>query len=422
MVDEGRGVGEDAMATRGLALRRVYAHLRLHGLEASVEAREHAPAGASRPAVVCDEAGQQVVSVSPAARQRGVRDGLSRWEAQRRCPELLVAEPDPEKYRYCWQRVLDICGDYSPEVRPLRPLTQQEPTRDLVLDLTGTERLLGPAKAVGQELRNRLQAEVAVVATVGLGPTRLVARLACEMARPGEVVEIAAEETAEFLGRAPLAALPGVSAEFALQLAALGLQRGRDLAALPPDAVARALGEQGRRLQKIVRGEAGEEEPTMIGERAGEEEPGVAAQAELRPPTGEKERILAAFRRAAEEVARILREQGQVGSRIRIDLVFRDLRTVGARRTLRQATRSEEVIFHTAQDLFARARLGDRLVRRVRIRIGRLVVGPQGGQLALPLLPQEARRERLSEMVSRVRDRFGERAVTRGAVLALRER
>ena len=240
--------------------------------------------------------------------------------------------------------------------------------------------------------------------------------------RPGEVVEIAAEETTEFLGRAPLAALPGVSAEFALQLAALGLQRGRDLAALPPDAVARALGEQGRRLQKIVRGEAGEEEPTMIGERAGEEEPGVAAQAELRPPTGEKERILAAFRRAAEEVARILREQGQVGSRIRIDLVFRDLRTVGARRTLRQATRSEEVIFHTAQDLFARARLGDRLVRRVRIRIGRLVVGPQGGQLALPLLPQEARRERLSEMVSRVRDRFGERAVTRGAVLALRER
>jgi len=42
-------------------------------------------------------------------------------------------------------------------------------------------------------------------------------------------------------------------------------------------------------------------------------------------------------------------------------------------------------------------------------------MGPQGGQLALPLLEREARRERLAEMVDRIKDRFGEEAVARAS-------
>jgi len=146
-------------------------------------------------------------------------------------------------------------------------------------------------------------------------------------------------------------------------------------------------------------------------------EESIWTQYDLHPPTEARERIAAAVRRVAEEAARKLRERGEVARQVWLELVFRDLRTVGARRTLPQATRSSEVIFQATRDLLGRIRLNGRLVRRMRVRLARLAVGPQGGQLALPLLEGEARRERLAEMVERVRDRFGKTALSRAGLL-----
>jgi DNA polymerase-4 len=441
----------------------VFVHLYVHGLGASVEGREQGDP--ERGAVLLDGSGQRVVSASPAAFGRGVWPGMSRWEAEQRCPDLVAAEPDPDKYAYFRQRILDICGDYSPEVRMSQESAGSEhriprgvhPERSrrarndkrgvgndaggawnsnwgawndslsISLDLTGTERLFGRPKAVAQEIRNRLRVEMGVVASLGIGPNPLVARLACDAAGPGEVVEVTPEQVSEFVGRLPIITLPGVEVELAERLNELGIRRAEELARLPAEAIERALGEQGRRLWEIARGEepgrAGPEArscPTdRMREVEGQEMEAIWAQFDLHPPTGEWQRISAAVRKVAEEAARKLRERGEVGQQLRVELVFRDLRTIGTRRTLRHATRSSEVIFHAAQDLLSRIRLNRRAVRRVRIRIGRLRVGPQGGQLALPLLEQERRRERLAEMVERARDRFGEAAVRRASLAQL---
>jgi len=413
VVEEGeRGVVVRAARAKA---KQVFLHVRVHGLEAAVEAREHR--GTDGAVVLCDESGQRVASASPAAMGRGVRPGDSLWEAQRKCPEAMVAESadGEEKYEYFWRQVMDICGDYSPEARGERG-------RGISLDLTGTELLFGPAKAVGQEIRNRLRLEVGVSASVGIGPNRIVAELASELARPGEVWEVLPEEAAEFVGRMPIAVLPGVDGEWRRWFEEMGIRRARELAELPAGMVERALGEQGRRLWEIARdGSLSRGEPDQgRGSSRMESNPEgemISAQSDLHPPTEARERISAGLRKAAEEAARRLRERGQVGRQVRIELVFRDLRAVGARRTLPQATRSGEVIFHAARDLLARMKLGGRLVRRVRVRVTRLAVGPQGGQLALPLVPREVKRERLAEMVDRVKDRFGETAVARASAL-----
>jgi hypothetical protein len=98
------------------------------------------------------------------------------------------------------------------------------------------------------------------------------------------------------------------------------------------------------------------------------------------------------------------------------------MRAVGARRTLGQATRSGEVIFRAAGALFERIQLARRLVRRVRIVVSRLAAGPQGGQMGLPILEQEHRRERLAERMNQVKDRFGEGAVRRASEFELERR
>jgi len=96
--------------------------------------------------------------------------------------------------------------------------------------------------------------------------------------------------------------------------------------------------------------------------------------------------------------------------------VFRDMRKVGARRTLSQPTQSAEVLFQASGALFERMKLNGRLVRRVRVTVSHLAIGPNGGQLGLPLLEQEARRERLAEMVDRVKNRFGDASVKRASL------
>jgi DNA polymerase-4 len=430
--------------------RRVFALVRLHGLSAAVEARSASPraarAGAIRtPIVLCDESGQRVISASPDAMRRGVRPGQSLWEAQRRCPDVAVAEADSAKYQYHWQRAVEICGDYSPDVRypdPLslsprgerssarRPATEtvsSSATRhDISLDLTGTERLFGPARNVAQEIRNRLRVEVGVLASIGLGPNRMVALLAADSAQPGDITEVFADEAVEFVGDLPVFALPGVDPDRISRLGQLGIRHARDLAKLPPDAVERALGDWGRRLWDVANGN----DPDAAGDTrslsarpalpaVGGPDDYVSGEADLHPPSDVRERIYAALRLAAEQASRALRHQGQVGRQVAIELVFRDFRVVGARRTLRQPTRSNEVVFYAARDLLDKIRRGDRLVRRLRVRVARLTTASDGGQLPLPLLEREARRERLAEMVERVRDRFGKTALQRASAAEL---
>ena len=147
-----------------------------------------------------------------------------------------------------------------------------------------------------------------------------------------------------------------------------------------------------------------------------------SVQFELRPPTDERDRIRAALRAVAEEVARKLRQRGQAARQVKLTLVFRDMRKVGVRRTLRQPTPSAEVLFQAVGALFDRMRLNGRQVRRVRITVAHLAVGPDGGQMGLPLLERDARRDRLAEQVHQAKDRYGETAVARASALALARR
>jgi DNA polymerase-4 len=356
-----------------------------------------------------DEAGQRVVSASPAALERGVSPGISRWEAEQRCPDVMIAEPEPEKYEYFWQQAVSICGDYAPDVHVLG-------IHAISLDLTGTERLLGSPKSIASEIRNRLRVEVGLAASVGVGPNRLVARLACESASPGGVVEVAPEEAAEFVGRLPILALPGVDHDWSRRLSDMGIRRAKDLAALPADAVQRALGAWGRSLWDIARGEDPQRDSGSEAASSQSWEKGLfSVQADVRPATDDRERIRSSLREVAEAVARRLRRRGQVAQQIKVTLVFGDMRRIGARRTLRQGTRSSEAIFQAVWALFSRMKVKCRPVRRLRIGVGRLVAETKGGQLGLPLLEQRTRRDRLAGQIDGAKDRFGESAVARAS-------
>lgn len=276
-----------------------------------------------------------------------------------------------------WERALEICGDYSPRLLP------SSEGRGLTLDLTEATRLLGPAKSLAQELRNRLRVELGLNVAVGLGPSPLVARLAASHARPGEIAQVSPRDAASFLARQPVSLLPGVARDWARWLGELGIRQLGDLAALPEDSVTRTFGARGRRAWELVHGQE-PEEASRLDPRVESGEL-VSAQVDLRPATGERSKVRAALRLAAEEVARQLASRRDAAGQVRIELVFDDLRRIALRRTLPRPTHSRETLSQVARALYDHARLGRRLLRRVRVLAAHLRPSERGGQLPLPL-------------------------------------
>lgn len=284
-----------------------------------------------------------------------------------------------ERETRLWERVMEVCGDYTARLLP------SSGGRGITLDLTDASRLLGSAKSLAQEVRNRLRGELGVEVAIGLGPSALVARLAARKARPGAMVEVTPRETGAFLARQPIAALPGVETEWARWLGEMGIKQLGDLAALSEESAERALGARGKRMWELLQGREPEGTAAPV-ESA--EEPVVSAQVGLRPATGERIRVRAALRLAAEQVAQQLQQRGETAAQVRVEVVFQDLRRVVLRRTLPRATQSRVLLFQVARALYDHAKLGRRLVRRVRVHAARLSLDERGRQLMLPLAEQ----------------------------------
>jgi len=173
-------------------------HLDIDAFFASVEQQKD-PRLQGRPVIV---GAGVIASCSYEARARGLRAGMPIHHARRMCPEAVVLEGRHEVYRCFTDRIFEMCRDLSPAVETYLD--------EAYVDLTGTERLHGPAGAVGRRLRADIAAATGLSVSVGLGPNRMVAKLAGKAAKPGGVRRVRAAEVDAFLARLPVRQLPGV--------------------------------------------------------------------------------------------------------------------------------------------------------------------------------------------------------------------
>lgn len=208
------------------------------------EARRH-PNLAGRPvAVIGDPAGRRVViGCSPAARAAGVRAGLGLREAQAVCPGLTVLPADYPYYADEFSALLDALEAVSPVVEPAEPGCAYAAA-------DGLDGLYGGPEGLARAL---LRAAGDFPAAVGVGPGRLVARLAAGTCRSGEFRVVAEPEIPDLLGRAPVGLLP-TSAEARRRLGLFGIKRAGELLAFSRADLAVQFGREGDRLYELLRG------------------------------------------------------------------------------------------------------------------------------------------------------------------------
>jgi DNA polymerase-4 len=357
-----------------------------------------------------------VMSASYEARAHGVHSAMPMARALRLCPQAVVV---PVPWETCAQKgaqIRDVLARYTPTV-------ERASSDEFYLDLSGTERLYGgePLAATARRIREDVLAETELTVSIGGGTSKLVAKLAAGVAKPGPgrlgegVLVVAPGEEPEFMRRLSLADLPLVGPKAQERLARHGLRTVPDVLAVERETLVRLLGErEGAWLYDRVRGI----DPSPVDSR---DLPKSLSRDETFPvDIADDAALTAELLRLADRAASDLREAGLAARTVTVKVRDADFTTRQASRTLPAPVRSDRVVYAVARELLARLRAARRVpARLVGVALSQLFPADDRVQLSLFDLADgagiETERDRtIAQAVDRVRERFGPGALKRG--------
>jgi DNA polymerase IV len=352
-----------------------------------------------------------VQSASYGARTFGIHAGMPIAEAVRRCPQATFFQGSFAHYRSASRGVRVVLEEFSPTV-------VMASLDEAYLDFAGTERLFPVSLLpVAEQLRDRVREHTGLDCSVGIGPNRMIAKLASDYAKPRGLMEVRAGWEEGFLAGLPLRALPGVGPKTAERWAELGLVDVHQVQRMEERALERLIGGDARALKLRAQGQGGTVlRPERLPKSVSRE---TTLSRDLRDPA-ELERILALL---TARVAAQLRDEQILARTVTLKLRHDDFRTVTRRQTLETATDLDGELYPAARSLFRAAfedvRKRDRGVRLIGIAATNL------GTTAEPDLfeaPERGRLRQLTAAVDKVREKFGFDAVTPGTIAELRQR
>jgi DNA polymerase-4 len=331
-------------------------HVDMDAFFASVEQRRR-PELRGQPVVVGGTGVRGVVSsASYEARAFGVRSAMPGGQARRLCPHATFLPPDMDAYAAASRDVMRVFGDITPLVEPLS-------VDEAFLDVAGAQRLLGRPAAIGRLIRARIATELDLTCSVGVAPTKFLAKLASTRAKPDGMLVVPAASAQEFLHPLPVDALWGVGEKTAESLRRLGLRLVGDVAEAPIGMLRQALGEAAaRQLHEL----SWARDPREVS--VDRVEKSVSAETTFDTDVADPDVIRRAMLGLATRVGVRLRGGGQAGRTVAIKVRLADFRTLSRSRTLPSATDVAREIFDVAWGLFEALRPGDR-IRLIGVRV-----------------------------------------------------
>jgi DNA polymerase-4 len=335
-------------------------HVDMDAFFASVEVRRR-PELKGRPVVVGGVGPRGVVSsASYEARRYGVRSAMPAMRARALCPQAVFLPPDFAAYAGASDAVMRIFRDVSPLVEPLS-------LDEAFLDVAGAQRLLGRPAVIARDIRARIAEEQQLTCSVGVAPSKFVAKLGSTRAKPDGMIVVPAGQVLDFLHPLPVDALWGVGERAAETLHRLGLSTVGDLARAPIGMLRGALGDASAgHLHELS---WGRDPRTVVSEHA---EKSIGAEMTYDTDVADPLVIRRSLLALADKVGARLRGSGQVGRTIAIKVRLADFRTVNRSRTMPTTTDVAREIFETAWALFTVLGATDH-IRLVGVRVEGLV-------------------------------------------------
>ncbi len=385
---------------------RVVFHVDMDAFFASVE-QGYNPALRGRPIAVCGNAKTRsvVAACSYEAKAFGVKNGMAIHEARALCPGLLLVGGNPEKYVDISHRIFGVLAELSPE-------TEVFSIDEAFLDMTGTWPFFGPApEDAARLIKCRIARQEGLTCSVGIGPNKLIAKLASGLQKPDGLVRMRASEVPALLEPLPVEELCGVGEKMRAHLNGLGIATCGDLGRAPERILVERFGVVGRALKRM--GQGLDDSPVLPFHAEGPVK-SMGHCYTLPRNTWDDAEVRGTFLRLSEQVARRLRRGGYQGRTVGLTVRYADFTTVSHQRTSSTATDAGFEIYRRAMGLLEQhGGVIRQPVRLVGVGVSNLI----HGEREMGLLEEEERLTRLDRCMDRVSDRFGEFTVARAGAL-----
>jgi DNA polymerase-4 len=381
---------------------RAILHVDMDAFFAAVEVLDN-PALRGRPVIVGGTpAGRGVVAAaSYEARRFGVHSAMSAARAVKLCPNGVFLPPRHERYAAVSEQVFAVFRRYSPLVEPLS-------IDEAFLDVTGSQRLFGPAAQIGRAIKRCIQDEIGLTASVGVAPNKFLAKLGSELDKPDGFFVFTLENCRGILQDLPICRLWGVGQATERRLRRLGIEKVGDLPHASRRELDAILGRQADHLLALARGQ---DDRAVIPSHTARS---IGHEVTFAEDIGDIDRLRNVLDELAAKVAHRLRRHGLVARTVQVKARFPDFTTLTRAATLREPTGSTADIRRTARELLDRrlSRQG-RALRLLGVSARHLEPSP-ASPTELFVDPRAAREREIDTVLDRVHAKYGDK-IRRGA-------
>jgi len=379
-------------------------HVDMDAFYASVEMREQ-PGLADLPVVVGGSAqGRGVVAAANyAARKYGIHSAMPVAQAMRLCPKLVTLPVRMDLYIKVSQQIREIFQRYTPEVEPLS-------LDEAFLDVTASERLFGDAVSIGKKIKNDIANELSLVASVGIAPSKFVAKIASDVDKPDGFVIVRELEIRDFLDPLPVGRLWGVGKVTNKEFERLGIHTVKQVREQPLDALQYRFGKFGEQVWNLAQGI--DPRKVVTDSRA----KSISNETTFAVDISDKKLLRNGLQELTEQVAFRLRQQGFYARTVQIKLRFSNFKTITRSASLSTHTQTTQELWNVARQLLDTA-LADKASAIRLLGMGTSNLSRQAVNSAQADLfsdPVQTKQREIDQLADKIKNRFGEVSIRRG--------
>jgi len=378
-------------------------HVDLDAFFASVEQRDN-PELLGKPVLVGGDGGRGVVAAaSYEARVFGVHSAMPMITARRLCPDAIVVPHRMEAYSEASASFFEILDDFSPVVEGLS-------IDEAFLDLSGSERLLGKPSIVASQIKARVRSELSLIASVGIAPTKFVAKIASDIRKPDGLFIVEEHEVLDFLHPLPVSRLWGVGSVTQEKLKSMGLRYIGDIAGYPRRILEKKLGTKlGAHLSSLA---MGLDLRSVQSRRAAVS---IGHDHTFGSDTSDLAKITNTFLLQVDKIARRLRKRDLRARTLTIKIKYADFRQVTRQTSLPDPSSDAQTFHQCALGLLSKIHISpSQAVRLCGVSVSSLEDQSAPRQLGFDE-EKRAKQERLDSAMDSILDRFGDLALARAS-------
>lgn len=352
-----------------------------------------------------------VSAASYEARKFGVHSAMPLRTAAKLCPHAVFVPGHPERYRDSSAKVYHVLNSFSPKLEMVS-------IDEAYVDMTGTERLLGPPLRAAHLLHQKMKEETRLNCSIGIGASRLIAKVCSDQAKPNGVLYIPPGAEAAFLAPLDVRKIPGIGKVLEKRLEEQGIRKVGDLAARDELWLKQNFGALGLALAGKSKGlDAGGWFDNDIGADTGPRS--ISHEHTFSHDTDNQQALESMLARLSEMVCRRLREHELPARTLQLKLRTSDFHTITRARTVPEPTTVDSEVFAVIRELFRENWTGER-IRLLGVHASHFEYEPE--QLSLGGATTHQKWNQALSAADRVREKFGENAISLATGLKARFR